>query len=75
MQPTDAAVTEEAGNASAEETSVVDSASAQETPTPWTSKVIGALLVLLCLAVVIGIVGLEPVAVVFVLLVLYVLLR
>lgn len=75
MQQTDAAVTEEAGNASAEETSVVDPVSAQETPTPWTSKVIGVLLVLLCLAVVIGIVGLEPVAVVFVLFVLYVLLR
>lgn len=75
MQQTDAAVTEEAGNASAEETPVVDPVSAQETPTPWTSKVIGVLLVLLCLAVVIGIVGLEPVAVVFVLLVIYVLLR
>lgn len=75
IHQTDVAVTEASGDAPEKTSSEVTPASAQETPAPWTSKVIGGLLVLLCLAAVIGIVGLQPVVIIFVILVLYVLLR
>lgn len=75
MQQTDTVVTEDTEDAPTEEPSAMDPTSAQETPMPWISKVIGVLLVLLCLAVVIAIIGLQPVVIIFVLLVLYALLR